>query len=224
MKSLKNLFWGVLLIALGVIFALNSLGVTDIDLFFEGWWTLFIIIPSILAFFSEQDKTGPVIGLVVGIALLLSAWDIVDFSTLSKFILPMLLVVAGIRVIVKVIMRSKENSDFPNSTPTPKSYTAAFSGQDLDFDGQVFEGATLCAAFGAIELDLRNAIIDRDIFINATAAFGGIDIYLPNDVEIKVKSSAIFGGVECKRKHKQIDGTHTVYVKAFAAFGGVDVI
>jgi len=42
---------------------LNALNITDINFFFTGWWTLFIIIPSLIGLFNDkdQDKTGNLI-------------------------------------------------------------------------------------------------------------------------------------------------------------------
>lgn len=221
MKKFKSILLGVLLVTIGVVFALNSMEITNIDIFFEGWWTLFIIIPSLWGVFTEHDKTGPIIGFVIGVAFLLSARNIVDFSTLLKLIFPAILVILGVKIIFGAFF--KKNADFPKQTPVGKEYTAVFSGQELNFDGEAFEGATLTAAFGGIDLDLRRAIIEKDVFINASAAFGGIDIFLPDNVNIKIKSSSIFGGVDCKRKHVRIEGAYTVYIKADAAFGGIEV-
>ena len=48
MKKFGNILWGVVLIIVGVIFGLNAVGLTDINIFFHGWWTLFIIVPSFI--------------------------------------------------------------------------------------------------------------------------------------------------------------------------------
>lgn len=224
MKNFKSILIGVLLIAVGVIFALNSIGITDIDVFFDGWWTLFIIIPCLFGLVSESDKTGPIIGLVIGLALLLSSQNIVDFSTLLKLVFPVILVIIGVKIIFGAFFKKKEKvGDFPKNTTTSKEYAATFAGQDIRFDGEIFEGATLTAAFGGINCDLRKAIIEKDVFINASAAFGGIDIFLPDNVNVKIKSSAIFGGVSDKKKRAHIEGANTVYINADAAFGGVDI-
>ena len=119
--------------------------------------------------------------------------------------------------------KKMKNEEFPKDRPTAREYAATFSGQDLKFDGEIFEGVTLTAAFGGINCDLRKAIIEKDVFINASAAFGGIDIFLPDNVNVKVKSSAIFGGVSDKKKRQHIEGAVTVYINADAAFGGVDI-
>lgn len=57
MKKTSGILWGIALVAIGVILALNALGITDINIFFDGWWTLFFIIPSLIGLISERDKT-----------------------------------------------------------------------------------------------------------------------------------------------------------------------
>ena len=44
MKKTGKIIWGVAFIAAGIVFALNAFGITHIELFFDGWWTLFIIV------------------------------------------------------------------------------------------------------------------------------------------------------------------------------------
>ena len=46
MKQFRSIIWGIAIIALGVILGGNALGWFSIDIFFDGWWTLFIIVPS----------------------------------------------------------------------------------------------------------------------------------------------------------------------------------
>ena len=53
------------------------------------------------------------------------------------------------------------------------------------------------------------------------AVFGGVDIKVPENVDIKVQSNSIFGGVSNKSKTKE--KTHTIYIKAMCLFGGCDI-
>ena len=64
MKKFNRILWGIVLIALGTIFALNALEIADIDIFFKGWWTLFIIVPSLIGILTEKDKLGNIIALL----------------------------------------------------------------------------------------------------------------------------------------------------------------
>ena len=61
MKKLNNILWGIVLIAVGVIGALNAFNLTHIDIFFNGWWTLFIIVPCSIGLITDHDKVGNLI-------------------------------------------------------------------------------------------------------------------------------------------------------------------
>ena len=58
MKKFGNVLWGIVLIIIGLIIGGNALGITDINIFFDGWWTMFIIIPCFIGLFKEEDKIG----------------------------------------------------------------------------------------------------------------------------------------------------------------------
>ena len=70
MKNIRNVLWGVILVVVGVIIACNSLGLTNINIFFKGWWTIFIIAPCFINLFKDNDKTGSLIGILIGVMLL----------------------------------------------------------------------------------------------------------------------------------------------------------
>ena len=70
MKKVGSVLWGIVLIAAGVIWALNEFNITNINVFFDGWWTLFIIVPCAIGLFTEREKTGNIIGIAVGVFVL----------------------------------------------------------------------------------------------------------------------------------------------------------
>ena len=226
MKKIGNVLWGIVLIIIGLIIGGNSLGITDINIFFEGWWTLFIIIPCFIGLFKDNEKTGNLIGLLIGIVLLLACQDILSFDLIWKLAFPTILVIIGISIIFKDAIGGKVNSEIKKlnaSRNGENTYCATFSGQDVNFNGEKFTGADLTAVFGGLKCDLRNAIIESDVVINASSTFAGIEIYVPSNVEIKIKSNSIFGGVSNKANTKPSENSHTIYVNGAAVFGGVEV-
>ena len=54
MKGYKNIIWGLLFIIVGIIVFTNSFGITNITIFFDGWWTLFIIVPCFIGLFKDD--------------------------------------------------------------------------------------------------------------------------------------------------------------------------
>lgn len=226
MKRVTKILWGVVLIAAGVIFALNALDITDIDVFFDGWWTLFIIVPCTVGIFTEREKTGNIIGLLVGVFLLLACQNVLDFDMLWKLAVPAIIIVVGIRLIFGGVLGNKSNEIMKKLKADGneiKNGCAIFSGQNMNFDGEVFTGAELTAVFGGVKCDLRNAIIENDCVINATAIFGGVDIYLPAYVNVKTSSMSLFGGLTNKIPPYSPNNRVTVYVNGTCMFGGVEI-
>lgn len=224
MKKVSSILWGIVLIAAGVIWALNVFNITNIDIFFDGWWTLFIIIPCAIGLFTEREKTGNLIGIAIGVFLLLCCQDILSFSMFWKLIVPAIVVFVGLKMVFTGLFGNKANEIMKNlrlEGKTLKSGCAAFSGCDMNYDGEVFEGAELTAVFGGVECDLRNAIIEKDCAIRVSAIFGGIDILVPAGINVRVSSNSIFGGVSNKTAVYQ--NTPTIYVSGTCLFGGVEI-
>ncbi len=218
MKRLKAIILGVLVIALGTIWGLNLLEITDINLFFDGWWTLFIIVPCLLGLITDQDKVGNLIGLAIGILLLLSRQNVLGDIPVWKLILPLLVVGVGLNILLHAIFPRKK----PKATVGGKTHSAIFGGEDIRFGHEPFEGCTLTAIFGGIELDLRDAVITEDVTVDATAIFGGVDITLPDNVKVKVSATSVLGGVDNKTRSTQEDAP-TVHITGTCVFGGIDL-
>ena len=215
MKKNDNIIWGIVFIIVGIIFGLKALGIFDFNIFFKGWWTLFIIIPSISGIISEKDKTWSIIMFSVGVLLLLCSRGIMDYNLFWKLLLPIVLIVFGFSIIFRNKISEKVSKN------TEGEHVAVFSGQKVSFDKDEFKGTTLTAVFGGVDCDLRNVKIKDDVLINCNAVFGGIDIIVPEDVKVVISSASFFGGAENKRKNN--DGKHTIYVNCNCVFGGVDI-
>lgn len=226
MKKIGNVMWGLVLITLGIIFGLNATGLADINVFFKGWWTLFLIIPGFIGLFKDNDKTGDIVLIIIGIILMLSSRGILDFDVIWKLIFPMILVIIGLSIIFKDLFNTKINKEINKLNEKLKKdsdYCSTFGSQSIKYDSEEFKGATLNSIFGGIRLDLRDSIIKKDVVINSTCIFGGITILVPKDVKIKIKSTPIFGGVEDKTKQKIDDKSKTIYINSTTIFGGLDI-
>jgi class 3 adenylate cyclase len=79
------------------------------------------------------------------------------------------------------------------------------------------------ALMGGCEIDLRQAEIDGgSVTINASAIMGGIDIIVPDGIEVDLDEFHFMGAVETKLSNTPIiHGSPVVRVKAFALMGSV---
>jgi len=250
MKKANGMFIGFLFIVVGLLYAGSALNFFEFTIFFPGWWTLFIIIPCLYALTRKnEDKTGPVIGLVIGLCFLLNAQDF-DFH-INFF--PMLLAVGCILAGWKLIFPKKgrnrkwveENyshgSDKKNSSAETDrgtggssysgnsgyiSASAVFGGKDIRVDNECFTGADITVLMGAVDLNLRNAIISEDVYINISAVMGGIDIFVPANVRVVTDGCAtVMGGIDVNSSYANFHAADSprVIITGSCVMGGVDI-
>lgn len=223
MKKYKNIVYGIMLILLGIIIALISLDLIHTNLLFNGWWTLVIIIPSIIGLLFDDDKLGNLISLIIGILLLLGVRNIIDYKILLKLFVPILLVTVGLSLILKNILESKKTlriKELNKVKDNTKDIFATLSNENKKIIGE-FKGISIDAVFSSVELDLREAEIKKDQVINVSAIFSGVTILTNNNIKVIVKSDSLFGGVSNHIEEK--DEAKAIYINASCLFGGVEI-
>ena len=249
MKKANGLFIGLLFIVVGFLYACSALDFIDFSIFFPGWWTLFIIVPCLYALTRKnEDKTGPVIGLIIGICFLINAQDIdfhIDFFPMA---LAVLCILIGWKLIfpgkkkeqkhVEVNFNSEtgEKEVVINDVKFDNTYTknsngyvnasAILGGKDIRVDNECFTGADICVVMGAIDLNLRNAIISEDVYINVSAVMGGVDIYVPANVRVVTDGcSTIMGGIDVNTTYANFQAADTprVIITGSCVMGGIDI-
>lgn len=221
-NKVSNVLWGAAFILGGVAIAGNVLELWNFSLFFDGWWTLFIIIPSLISIFQNGPRTTPLVFLAVGIMFLLSAQGLFDWGLLMKLLVPIILVIIGLQLLFRGAFERKATVP-PHEAGKIPEYSAIFSGNEVNYGCEEFYGASLTGVFGGVNLNLKSAIITQDVVINAVAVFGGCDILVPPNVKVKVSSVPIFGGTSNKVPPVAVADAPTVYVNATCLFGGVDI-
>jgi hypothetical protein len=80
------------------------------------------------------------------------------------------------------------------------------------------------AVMGGIELDLRESLFSEpEVIIHAYALMGGIEITVPEDIEVDVSGLAFMGGFDHNATGPGAPGAPRLRVLGFALMGGVDV-
>lgn len=231
-NKVSNVLWGVFFILIGVGFAGNVMFDWNFNLFFDGWWTLFIIIPFFISMVQNGFGVGSTIGFVIGVLLLSSYYVDLEFSV-WRLIVPAALIFIGIRIMFQNAFRKRPHINNQNtysdttkeqtySSSSKQDYNAIFSGNRVRVT-DTFTGASLNAVFGSIVLDLREAKILNDVEISAQAIFGGIDIFVPTGVKVKINNVPVFGGVSNKSGQFNDPAAPTIYLNSTCMFGGIDI-
>ncbi len=87
---------GVIFIVLGALFVLQLSGVIN-QIFFAGWWTLFLIIPALVHIIKHGIQTGNMVLFGLGMFFLL---DELGYN-LSGFLLPIVFIAIGIGILFR---------------------------------------------------------------------------------------------------------------------------
>ncbi len=219
MKKSTNIIVGLVLVAIGIIIGLKELDIINVNVFFKGWWTLFIIIPSLISLVNDDDKFTSLTILTIGILLLLGTRGVIDFDTVLSLIFPVCIIFFGLYLIFKSSKNNKFREKFKKTT-CDKDYIAIFSGQKY-VSGKEFKSCNCLSIFGGVDLDLREAVIKDDVIIKSVNIFGSNDIRVPDDVNVEINSISLFGGIDNKVKNQ--DKKPTIYIESVCIFGGMDI-
>lgn len=209
MKKYSLTIIGIILIVIGIILCGNFFSLWNVNLLFDGWWCLFIIVPSFCGLL-KKEWVPSLLGLTIGTLLLLQTRNIIDWSMVYKVFLPFSLILFGVSLIFAKVKIN--NSDTSN-------YIAIFSENKTIID-ESFIGSTCVSLFGKVDLDLRKAKISEDTVITCISIFGETNILLPDNVKIKTSGAPIFGGID--DKHTSVDGP-IVEINYVCIFGGISL-
>ena len=101
--------------------------------------------------------------------------------------------------------------------------SASFGADEYTFDGEPFHGVRLDALFGGIRMDLRKAVITEDEEIDIHTFAGGIELLVPKNVNLQVKSHNFLGSISDNTSHQTISGAPCLHIVASNFFGGVSI-
>lgn len=210
-----RLFFGGVVLAAGVILLMGNADVIDSGEVFSIWWPVVLIFAGVLSFLANPRHWGIALIIVAaGVVFLLSRLDIID---LRDLIVPAALIILGLFVIFGRNLGGKQAAgDEINSFNV-------FSGSNLNTSSQTFKGGSVTAVFGGADIDLRQAGLAPGAQLDIFAAFGGVDLKVPEDWQVIVRGLPIFGGVDNKAKGPATENAPVLEINATVIFGGVDI-
>ncbi len=279
-NNAAGMILGILFLVIGAGYLADVLGLIDsFTIFFDGWWSLFIIVPCFCGLLGKgEGRTGYLIGIAIGLFLLLSAQGVIDSDKLFTLLVAGVFVLIGVSLLFPKRKKEQKEQDEINHTDrfdrdvTNKAHTSAytataegvvfedapvitveseasggtagasakegsgsgadkvvcsaiFAGKDIRVDNSPFGGADLSAFLGGIDMNLKNAVVTKNVTIEVKAVFGGISLTMPQNARVVVDVTPILGGVDngARTPLGADENTPTIYVKGTCMFGGVDI-
>ncbi|MFV0425196.1 MAG: permease prefix domain 1-containing protein [Bacilli bacterium] len=176
-NKLSKLLWGAFLIALALSGLFSLIFGRGFNMFFDGWWTMFLIIPGLIGIATKENKQWSYFLLVIGIILLIQSTSYLDFDWLWPVAIIISLLVIGFKMLLydKSIF-NKDARKYDNSIDISDEIVAIFGGIEVLVPKDVNVVAKGQAIFGGV--DYKSSVPDAKytLYVDYICAFGGIDI------------------------------------------------
>ncbi len=225
-KSNKRALLGLILVLIGVVIILANMNLFPFGLrpiLFS--WQAFLIVLGLFFLFSREAKTaGWILILVGGIFMVPRLFHEMPWNWHGLF-WPALLLGLGAILIARSVARKREPMD---EGPDFLDDMSIFGGGDRVISSQNFRGGRITAIFGGSKYNMRTAQLakGRNV-IDVFTVFGGCKFIIPEEWEVRIEVSAIFGGFSDKRNIRADiprDPSKELVIKGVAIFGGGDVV
>ncbi len=227
----SQLFFGFIIIAFGIIFLLDNLGVVAAGDVLRLWPVLLILLGA-SKMYDAVTGSGRFFGLffvALGLLLLLDRLYVIHFRLHDWW--PLLLILLGASLLIKTPKRHAPAAavqDVPagmsEDVDALLNIFCLLSGTKRICTSKEFVGGEITAIMGGCEIDLRRAAMkERQARINIFAFWGGIKITVPEGWNVIVDATAILGGVENKTRPGDVEQGPQLVIKGFAIMGGAEV-
>ena len=199
-----QVIFGLMAIAIGVIFTLDNLEIIDARDYLRFWPIVFVAVGALKIWQARIDGHGWLAGLLF---LALGCWMLINriiyFTFSTREFLPLVLVFIGGYLVWRGMGGTRRGKTL--DAHSSFSGLAIMGGVARRNNSQTFQGADLTAIMGGCEIDLRQASIapGTDAVIDVFAFWGGIDIKVPEDWTVVTRAVPLMGGVEDKTRVPQ---------------------
>ena len=221
----KRSIYGILILAVGVLALVGSMGYIEVDGLWSTFWPVILIAIGLVNLIEEPRNllfNGMIT--VVGVIFLLKnlGYEIFEQIDFWEVFWPLIIIFVGLQLITS---RSFVNFGKRTTSDDDLDIVHIFSGADVRIDSQNFTGGDIVTIFGGADVDLRQAeITHTPARIDLVCVFGGADIKVPEHWRVKVTGVPIFGGWGNKTSNKHnSDRPIDLEINCVTIFGGMDV-
>ncbi len=205
---------GIFLVLIGVVLLLDNLRILPrLPWWIYEWYTVMIVI-GILAFFLGNRTAAVVFG---GLGLAFMLQDLFYFSWRDFW--PIILIIIG----VSFFFRRQLNTTGSITNENYFDSVNIFGGGNQKILSHKLEGGKVTTIFGGAEIDLRESKPVSGATIEIFTMFGGLELFVPEDWNIRVDVTSIFGGFEDHRKNSTDENAPLVIIKGATIFGGGEI-
>lgn len=224
-----RIFWGLMLIVLGILFLFDQLGEIDFGDFVSRYWpAVFIVIGLSILVGSGLRSAGPALFFILfGAFFLLMRLEILHDSLWHYW--PVFVIAAGVWVLLRPVF---EKGGAPEEKKGAEAaladdelgVSAVFSGLKRRIESAAFKGGKAEVVLGSLDLDLTGAGLAGDqAIIYLSVVLGSIVVRVPRDWQVAIDGTPVLGNIEDKRRPTGVpERKVTLRVKGSAVLGSIE--
>jgi Domain of unknown function (DUF5668)/Cell wall-active antibiotics response 4TMS YvqF len=233
--ALGRIVVGLVVVALGVLFTLDNLGVVETGEVLR-WWPALLLaygLGRLTGFCCRQNTVLGTIFSVAGGLLLLHEADLIHLNPWDFW--PVILVVIGASMVTGALRRARyaATGGVPGAgVPGAPAVDAAsrlntfvvWAGLERKVTSPDFRGGDVTAIMGGAEIDLRGSKMTGDAaVVDVLVLWGGVDLYVPADWRVTVEALPLMGGIEDATRVPPGEVRGHLILKGVVLMGGVEV-
>jgi len=218
-----RLLVGVLFIVSGILVFLDQLHLINIWQLFSTWWPLLLVGAGLAKLISRSGSLViAILLLLLGAILQLQRLRLFEIDLLS-LILPLALIFSG-----AAILLSKAKQVATMSTDR-LNYFAVLGGSTHRVSSSNFQGGSVTAVLGGVELDLRDSLLLSAATLEVTAVMGGVEVRVPSHWQVEVSGTPVLGGIEYRLEENKSEtvaispDAPILHINATAVLGGIEI-
>ncbi|MEI3599746.1 MULTISPECIES: LiaF transmembrane domain-containing protein [unclassified Oceanobacillus] len=208
----------MLFLLLGLGFFLEQAGIIDLPQLFSNWWPFILIIIGVVQLINRKHSSASsgLIFLLIGFIFLMNQWF--DLNLIA-YIWPIIFIILGIVILFTRVKREKSFH-----TESDLDTFVLFSGAEINSQSQTFQGGSVTAIIGGAEIDLRDAVIMDGASLDLTTVLGGVEMKVPDNVQVEISGMPILGGWEDKtRVRREKEEVSVLKINCLTILGGVEI-
>ena len=250
---MKKAVFGIIIMFVGVFLLFRNLDFVPWDVYHIviSWPALLIGIGVVLLFDNKpSNKSAGIILAAIGALFLLPR---IFGVNVNGFFVPLLIIVLGIFFVIR--SSTKKTYRFKSSgrntvlfNNRSEGWTGGIQDSEMDVNSDGFisrdyvfssskekwtyinvKGIEISSVFSGLELDLTQIELSPDVEkvqIEVSAVFGGVVLYVPDDWNIIIQKTGVFGSFTDNRPRNVVQSPSTdrqIYLVLEAVFGGGEI-
>jgi predicted membrane protein len=220
-----RIFWGLILIILGVLFLFDQLGEIDFGEIVSTYWpVVFIVLGLSILAGSGFRSVGPGLFFILfGAFFLLMRLEILHHSLWHYW--PVFVIAAGLWILLRPVFEKsgapEEKKSLDGALAADElGVSAVFQGLKRRIESPAFKGGR-----AEVVLDLTGAgLAGNEAVLYLSIVLGSIVVRVPREWQVVIEGSPVLGDIDDKRRPAApSERKATLRIKGSAVLGSIDI-